>query len=495
MDANEAVVPIPGLNLHSARAAKARPDQVLAPPRPQPRNEATRAALLTGPILPTLLRLALPTMVVLVAQTAVNIAEGYYVGFLGTDALAGVALVFPVFMLMTMMSNGGIGSGVSSAVARAIGAGRKEDADALVFHAIVLGVIFGALFTFGTIWGGPVLYRALGGRADALDAAVKYSNYLFAGAIAVWIVNLQAAALRGSGNVRVPAMVTLVGALVMIPTSPILIFGFGPVPRLGIGGAGIAFGVYYGAAMLFLLRYMASGHAGLTFRVVPLRVRLFADILKVGVPTAVNTVLTNLTVILVTGAVGTVRHHGARGLRYCLPARLCDDPDPVRAVHRDLDHGRHQYRRRRGRARQEDRRGQRLRRSGADGRNWHHCRRASAALAQPVQPRCRGAARRHDLFAHRGAGLCRARLRLRHCVCCPRRRPRVLAVRCLAHAHRAGGRLQLARGRPFRRRHGGAGGHGRGFTRRLCRDLQRRACGHARSGGWTADSKKFQPPS
>ena len=133
---------------------------------------------------------------------------------------------------------------------------------------------------------------------------MKYSNYLFAGAIPVWIVNLQAAALRGSGNVRVPAAVTLVGALVMIPTSPILIFGFGPIPRLGIGGAGIAFAVYYCAAMLVLLRYMASGRAGLTFKVVPLRGRLFADILKVGIPTAINTVLTNLTVILVTGAVG-----------------------------------------------------------------------------------------------------------------------------------------------------------------------------------------------
>jgi putative MATE family efflux protein len=272
--------------------------------RPQPRSDATRAALLTGPVLPTLLRLALPTMVVLVAQTAVNIAEAYYVGFLGTDALAGVAMVFPVFMLMTMMSNGGLGSGVSSSVARAIGAGRQQDADALVFHALVLAVIFGSLFTAGTIAGGPALYRALGGKAEALDAALKYSNYLFAGAIPVWIVNLQAAALRGSGNVRVPAAVTLIGALVMIPTSPILIFGFGPVPRLGIAGAGIAFGLYYCAAMLFLTRYMASGRAGLTFRLVPLKRQLFADILKVGIPTAVNTVLTNLTVILVTGAVG-----------------------------------------------------------------------------------------------------------------------------------------------------------------------------------------------
>ncbi len=273
-------------------------------PKRQSHSEKSRAAILTGPVLPTLLRLALPTMVVLIAQTAVNIAEAYYVGFLGTDALAGVAMVFPVFMLMTMMSNGGLGSGVASAVARAVGAGRKDDADALVLHALVLAVVVGAVFTLGAIKGGPLLYRALGGTNGALDAALKYSNYLFAGAIPVWIVNLQAAALRGSGNVKVPALVTLVGALVLIPASPLLIFGFGPIPALGIQGAGIAFAAYYCGAMLVLLRYMASGRSGLSFRFVPLRRRLFQDILKVGVPTAINSVLTNLTVILVTGAVG-----------------------------------------------------------------------------------------------------------------------------------------------------------------------------------------------
>src|SRR5690349_18539155 len=292
--------------MDTARARLARPEVaprpvVPAPPPTQAKTDATRAALLTAPVLPPLFRLALPPLPGLLAQTAVNVAEAYYVGLLGTDALAGAAMVFPIFMLMTMMSNGGIGSGVSSSVARAIGAQRKQDADAIVFHGIVLAVIGGALFTFGTAFFGPALYHALGGRDGALDAALTYSLSLFAGAIPVWIVNLQAAALRGAGNVRVPAIVTLVGALVTIPLSPILIFGLGPFPRLGIGGAGIAFGLYYSAAMLFLLRYMASGRSGLTFHAVPLRGALFADMLKVGIPTAANSVLLNLAVILVTG--------------------------------------------------------------------------------------------------------------------------------------------------------------------------------------------------
>ncbi|WP_369721536.1 MATE family efflux transporter [Bradyrhizobium sp. LLZ17] len=275
-----------------------------ATPAAQGPSDRTRAALLTAPILPTLLKLALPTVTVLVAQTAVNIAEAYYVGYLGTDALAGAALVFPIFMLMAMMSNGGFGSGVASSVARAIGAGRREDAEAALFHAVVLAIIAGGLFTLGAVLGGPALFRTLGGRGGALSAAITYSNYLFAGAIPVWIVNLQAAALRGSGNVKVPALVTLIGAIVTIPVSPLLIFGYGPVPSLGIGGAGIAFGLYYGAAMLFLLRYMSTGASGLTLRIVRLRARVFADMLKVGIPTALNAVLSNLTVILVTGAVG-----------------------------------------------------------------------------------------------------------------------------------------------------------------------------------------------
>jgi len=86
--------------------------------------------VLSGPITSTMFRLALPTIAVLVVQTLVGVAETYFVSSLGTDALAGVTLVFPVLMLMQMMSNGGVGGGVASAIARALGANRHADADA-----------------------------------------------------------------------------------------------------------------------------------------------------------------------------------------------------------------------------------------------------------------------------------------------------------------------------------------------------------------------------
>jgi putative MATE family efflux protein len=272
------------------------------PPAPK---SSTRFALEHGPIVATMFRLALPTVSVLVVQTLVSVAETFYVGFLGTAALAGVSLVFPVVMLMTMMSNGGIGGGVSSAVAREIGAGRRDDADALLFHALALATAFGLLFTAAALLLGPELYRSLGGHGAILSAALTYSAFLFAGAVPIWIVNLISAALRGAGDVKVPALVTLAGAAIMIPLSPAVIFGFGPFPRLGVAGAGVAVCAYYVVASVALIVYLASGRAALRLRVAPLRARLFGLILGVGLLSAAGTLQTNITVVLLTGAAGS----------------------------------------------------------------------------------------------------------------------------------------------------------------------------------------------
>jgi putative MATE family efflux protein len=287
---------------------------------PTDAKAAGRRAMLTGAIVPTLMRLALPTITVLFAQTLVGIAETYYVGLLGTDALVGISVVFPIWMLMTMTSAGGIGSGVASAVARAIGSGRTQDADDLVLHAVTLAITFGLAFTLGTRVFGFTLYHGLGARAEPLAKALSYSSWLFLGAVPIWVVNLCSAALRGAGNVKTPAMVTLGGALVLIPLSPLFIFGLGPISGFGLAGAGIAVTTYYTAASIVLLRYLARGKGGLTLRPGALRWRLFRDILGVGTLSALSAVQLNLAVILVTGTMG---HFGAAALAgYGIGARL-----------------------------------------------------------------------------------------------------------------------------------------------------------------------------
>ena len=261
-------------------------------------------AILHGPVLPTLLRLGLPTVGVLLAQTLVSVAETYWTSFLGIDVLAGVALVFPLPALMTAMSNGGIGGGVASAVARAVGTGRQDEADALATHALVLAICFGLVFTAGALLAGPSLYRAMGGTGGALHAALLFSGWFFAGSVPIWIVNLLAAALRGAGEVRLPALVTLAGAAVVIPLSPALIFGIGPLPRMGVAGAGLAVTLYFSGAMLVLLRHLRRGRGVLALRRVPLRWITFRCILGVGLVSAFGAVTANLTVLLVTAAVG-----------------------------------------------------------------------------------------------------------------------------------------------------------------------------------------------
>jgi len=268
---------------------------------------ATRTRrLLEAPITPTLLRLAAPNVAVMVTQAVVNTGEVYFVGWLGPDALAGVSLVFPLIMLMQTMSAGGMGGGVASAVARALGAGRRQDANALVLHALVIACGMGVLFTTGALWTGPALYRTMGGTGSALAAALAYSNVVLAGALSVWLLNTLASVVRGTGNMLLPASVVIGGGVLTLTLSPALILGWGPFPSLGIAGAGVALVIYYSFGSLVLLGYLCSGRSLVQLTIAGVRFQraLFWDILRVGAPGSLNTVLTNLNVACLTGLVG-----------------------------------------------------------------------------------------------------------------------------------------------------------------------------------------------
>ncbi|MGH7947734.1 MAG: MATE family efflux transporter, partial [Candidatus Binataceae bacterium] len=107
-------------------------------------------------------------------------------------------------------------------------------------HSVVIAVAFGAVFTAAILGAGEALFSALGGRGEVLANALRYSSLVFGAAVPIWIVNLLAAALRGAGNVRIPAILTAVGAAMTLCLSPLLIFGWGPFPRFGVAGAGLA---------------------------------------------------------------------------------------------------------------------------------------------------------------------------------------------------------------------------------------------------------------
>jgi putative MATE family efflux protein len=262
--------------------------------------------LLEAPIIPTLLRLGAPNVLVMLAQASTGLIETYFIGKLGTDALAGMALAFPLVMLMQMTSAGAMGGGIASAIARALGAERRADADALVPHALAIAVAFGVLFMTVIIAGGPWLYTHMGGSGAALDSALLYSNWVFAGAILVWVFNSLSAILRGTGNMALPAFVTVAGLVVLVPLSPLLIFGYGPLPGMGIAGGAAALLAYYLVGSIILASYLWSSKSLLrpSFTKLKLRWSLFREILRIGMVAMVSTVATNLTIGITTGLVG-----------------------------------------------------------------------------------------------------------------------------------------------------------------------------------------------
>ena len=262
--------------------------------------------LLEGPIARTLLRLGAPNMLVMLAQACAGLIETYFVGQLGTDALTGMALVFPLVMLMQMTSAGAMGGGIASAVARALGARRIDDANALVPHALLIGLAFGLLFTAAALLGGRALYAQMGGRGASLAAALTYSNWVVAGAALVRLFNSMSALIRGTGNMRAPAIVTCAGTVLLVPMSQVFIFGWRDMPGLGIAGGALVLPAYYAIGTLALGLYLASRHSLLRPTLAHLRIRwaLFADILKVGLVGTVSTLATNLAIGIATAQVG-----------------------------------------------------------------------------------------------------------------------------------------------------------------------------------------------
>lgn len=288
--------------------------------------DARTRRLLEAPIAPTLLRLAAPNILVMVAQAAVGLIETYFVGKLGTEALAGMALVFPVVMLMQMTSAGAMGGGIASSVARALGAGRRSDAHAVLWHAIAISLAFGLLFTLALLWGGRWLYTAMGGTGAALEAALIYSHWVFAGAVLVWLFNSLAAVIRGTGNMAVPANVTVAGVVLLVPLSPLLIFGWGPLPGMGIAGGAAALLLYYLLGTVVLVLYLGSRASLVRWQEASARLRagMLADIVGVGMLGAVSTVATNFSIALATAfaahfGTGAVAGYGtASRLEYLL---------------------------------------------------------------------------------------------------------------------------------------------------------------------------------
>jgi putative MATE family efflux protein len=259
-------------------------------------------SLLTSPILPTLLGLALPNMIAMFGSTLVAVAETSYIGRLGTEPLAAIALVFPFVMLTQMMSAGAMGGGVSSAISRALGAEKRDRAAALALHAAIIGAGGGLFFTAMMLTFGRQLFALLGGRGRVLEEACNYSQVLFSGAMAIWLVNTLASVLRGTGDMRLPSATIIAVALVQVVVGGALGLGLAGLPQWGMRGLALGQLIAFSFGAIFLLWYLISGRSRLPLNFSAFRFQrgMFIDILKVGAVSCLSPLQTVLTILIFT---------------------------------------------------------------------------------------------------------------------------------------------------------------------------------------------------
>lgn len=208
------------------------------PGAPKP-PRTSLATLIEGDVRSALVSLALPMSLGIVFLIALNLVDTYYVGRLGTEELAAISFTFPVIMLV-MSATMGLGVGTTSAIARAIGSGDTRKIRRLTTHALILGVLMVALLSGLGLLTQRAVFASLGAEGHVLELVLEYMTIWLLGAAFLVIPMLGSGAIRATGDAKTPMFIMLGAAVVNGLLDPVLIFGLGPIPAMGLRGAALA---------------------------------------------------------------------------------------------------------------------------------------------------------------------------------------------------------------------------------------------------------------
>jgi putative MATE family efflux protein len=172
-------------------------------------------------------------------MVAFNLADLIFVGQLGKVELAALSYTFPVILTIGGIIVG-VGAGISSVISRKIGEGKEEEVSAIGTHGLILGLAMSLLFAVAGHLTMIPLFESFGALPGIVELIDQYMSIWYTGCVFVIIPMISNSILRGTGNTTVPALVILTGAALNIILDPILIFGWGPVPAMGIRGAAYA---------------------------------------------------------------------------------------------------------------------------------------------------------------------------------------------------------------------------------------------------------------
>ena len=260
-----------------------------------------KSKLTEGPVGFQLLKLTLPLVWGVFAVIAFSLADTYFVAQLGTNELAAMSFTFPVVMVLGSIAMG-LGVGASSIIARAIGSGdryrvRRLTTDSLTLSLLVVGIFVGLGLTTIT-----PLFTAMGAGPDALPLIRDYMGVWYLGMIFLVVPLVGNSAIRASGNTIVPSLIMTVAAAVNILLDPLLIFGWGDIPALGIKGAALATVISRAATLVASLSFLHFRERLLLLALPKLKEvwQSWISVLSIGLPAAATNLIAPISVGLLT---------------------------------------------------------------------------------------------------------------------------------------------------------------------------------------------------
>lgn len=245
--------------------------------------------LLNAPILPALLKVSYPILIAMFSLTVFNIVDTFFVSRLGSEALSAMGFTFPIFILLIAVG-AGLTIGVSSLVARCIGAGEDNFAAESAKHGVIMALLLGLVVTLVGYFAGPAVISFMGASGAAAKMAINYVHILLLASTAKYLLHVFEGTLRGEGLTRVSMRMLLISSVSNIVLDPLFIFGPWFFPRMEIEGAALATALAWLIGCLYALDYYRRGKGifNLNFRGFSFQYRYVRDTIAVGFPASLT---------------------------------------------------------------------------------------------------------------------------------------------------------------------------------------------------------------
>ncbi|MDG1733874.1 MAG: MATE family efflux transporter [Thalassotalea sp.] len=270
--------------------------------------------LLNDPVGPVIKKMTIPMTYGMILLMAFNLVDTFFVSMLGTQPLAAISFTFPITFTVISLSIG-LGIGTSAVIAKSLGKGCEDDARNVATVALMLAaIIVGCLSIIG-ILSSDFIFSLLGAKEHLLPLIHDYMDLWFIGSVGLIGPMIGNAVLRASGDTRTPSFVMGFAGLINAILDPVFIFGFGPIPALGIQGAAIATLISWAFGLALIIYIL-----GFKRKLIHLRFPQWATIkisaakiLKIGLPAAGANMLTPIAAAIMTAIAATYGESAVAG--------------------------------------------------------------------------------------------------------------------------------------------------------------------------------------